>query len=173
MKQRQGCTFLLTCLFFFIWENIILISFISETWTEAEVEEFAVPGSQNSALVEGMSPSTTYHLRVLAQNGVGFSQPSEVVQITTVEESPEGPPLDVNVEALSSTRLKVRWAPPERTLWHGQVLGYYLGFRELSLALGEEMVEGHNSHTSKLGDLHGYHFKTVEVSCQIPILLFN
>jgi hypothetical protein len=131
-----------------------------------------VPATQSTAIVEGLTPSTTYHLRVLAQNGVGFSPPSDIVQIATTEESPEGPPLDISVEALSSTKLRVRWAPPERSLWHGTVLGYYLGYRELSLALGDDTVGGesstssvtqHSAHFSSLGDMHGYHFKTVEV----------
>ncbi|OXA46993.1 Down syndrome cell adhesion molecule-like protein Dscam2 [Folsomia candida] len=155
---------------------------IYETWTEAEVEELAVLATQSTALVEGLTPSSTYHLRVLAQNGVGFSPPSEVVQITTTEEAPEGPPIKIVAEADSSTRLRVRWAPPERALWHGQILGYYLGYRELSLALADHPVllsqEGGNegvemtgengrsllhSHLhGNLADLHGYHFKTVE-----------
>ncbi|XP_035712680.1 Down syndrome cell adhesion molecule-like protein Dscam2 [Folsomia candida] len=162
---------------------IIQSKFPSETWTEAEVEELAVPATQSTALVEGLTPSSTYHVRVLAQNGVGFSPPSEVVQVTTTEEAPEGPPIEIVAEADSSTRLRVRWAPPERALWHGQILGYYLGYRELSLALadhpvllsredGNEGVEitGENgrsllhSHLHRnLADLHGYHFKTVEV----------
>ncbi|OXA56405.1 Down syndrome cell adhesion molecule-like protein Dscam2, partial [Folsomia candida] len=109
--------------------------------------------------------------------------PSEVVQITTTEEAPEGPPIEIVAEADSSTRLRVRWAPPERALWHGQILGYYLGYRELSLALADHPVllsqedgnEGvtmtgenwrtllHSHLYGNLADLHGYHFKTVEV----------
>lgn len=152
-------------------------NFFAETWTQAEVEELAVPASQSTAAVEGLLPSTTYHLRVLAQNKVGFSPPSEVVQVTTAEENPEGPPLDILVEALSSTKLRVRWGPPERTLWHGPILGYYLGYRELSLALAEDVgVVGESttmahSHSSTLGDIHGYHFKTVEVGGAFPFLL--
>lgn len=64
---------------------MITVVKITETWTEAEVEELAVPAAQTTAIVEGLSPSTTYHLRVLAQNGVGFSPPSEVVQVTSEE----------------------------------------------------------------------------------------
>ncbi|OXA55481.1 Down syndrome cell adhesion molecule-like protein Dscam2, partial [Folsomia candida] len=111
------------------------------------------------------------------------SPPSEVVQITTTEEAPEGPPIEIVAEADSSTRLRVCWAPPERALWHGQILGYYLGYRELSLALADHPVllsqedgnEGvtttgengrsllHSHLHGNLADLHGYHFKTVDV----------
>jgi len=166
-----------------------------ETWTEAEVEELAVPAVQSTAIVDGLSPSTTYHLRVLAQNGVGFSPPSEVIQVTTSEESPEGPPQDLEIEPLTSTKLKVRWGPPERSLWHGNILGYYLGYKELSLALAEdtgifamESVSGNGggggshfpgthsasaSSSSSLGDMHGYHFKTVEVTAELAEIPFT
>ncbi|CAL8103483.1 unnamed protein product [Orchesella dallaii] len=149
---------------------IIQYKFPSDTWTEAEVEELAVPATQTTAIVDGLSPSTTYHLRVLAQNGMGFSPPSEVIQVTTVEEAPEGPPQDIDIEPISSTKLRIRWGPPERHLWHGNILGYYLGFRELSLALaaesgiyGESTTPHFGSHIPSFGDMHGYHFKTVEV----------
>ena len=105
------------------------------------------------------------------------------MQITTTEEAPEGPPIEIVAEADSSTRLRVCWAPPERALWHGQILGYYLGYRELSLALADHPVllsqedgnegvgmTGENGRSllrshlhGNLADLHGYHFKTVEV----------
>lgn len=156
------------------------LCFCTDTWTEAEVEELAVPATQTTAIVDGLSPSTTYHLRVLAQNGMGFSPPSEVIQVTTAEEAPEGPPQDIDIEPISSTKLRIRWGPPERHLWHGNILGYYLGFRELSLALnsaggevvavesagiyGESTTPHFGSHIPSFGDMHGYHFKTVEVS---------
>jgi len=101
--------------------------------------------------------------------------------VTTSEESPEGPPQDIEIESMSSTKLKVRWGPPDRNLWHGSILGYYLGFRELSLALAEEIgIFGDSSSKphlngphgpSSLGDMHGYHFKTVEVTAELAELL--
>lgn len=45
---------------------------------------------------------------------------------------PSGPPLDVRVEAKSSTELTVSWDPPQRDLWNGNILGYYVGFQEVS-----------------------------------------
>ncbi|ODN04431.1 Down syndrome cell adhesion molecule-like protein Dscam2 [Orchesella cincta] len=95
---------------------IIQYKFPSDTWTEAEVEELAVPATQTTAVVDGLSPSTTYHLRVLAQNGMGFSPPSEVIQVTTVEEAPEGPPQDIDIEPISSTKLRIRWGHPNGTI---------------------------------------------------------
>ncbi|CAG7717332.1 unnamed protein product [Allacma fusca] len=150
----------------------------AQTWTEAEVEELAVPATQTTAIIPGLSPSTTYHLRVLAQNGMGFSRPSEIIQVTTSEEAPEGPPLDVHIEPLTSSKLRVSWSPPEKHLWHGNILGYYLGYREIGgalmtpptgLAAGgflQDNAPFFTSSSSPTGssshEIHGYHFKTVE-----------
>lgn len=158
-----------------------------ETWTEAETQELSVPGTQNTAVIDGLIPALTYHVRIMAQNGVGISLPSEVIQVATAEEAPEGTPQDIHVEAISSTKLKVRWGPPERRLWHGTILGYYLGYRELNLANfvdGSKEVISSSSSNGAVGsnkfrenttpihfaaphhfndNMHGYHFRTVEV----------
>lgn len=44
---------------------------------------------------------------------------------------PSGPPLDIRVEPKSSTELIVSWDPPQRDLWNGNILGYYVGFQEV------------------------------------------
>ena len=44
-----------------------------------------------------------------AENNVGAGQPSERRTIKTLEESPEGPPLNVIVKAQSSESLNVIW----------------------------------------------------------------
>ena len=44
-----------------------------------------------------------------AENSVGAGQPSEKQTIKTLEEAPEGPPLNVIVKAQSSETLKLSW----------------------------------------------------------------
>lgn len=106
---------------------------------------------------------------------MGYSPPSELVQITTSEEAPEGPPQDIQIESLSSTKLRVKWSSPQRHLWHGNILGYYLGYRELSLAfpseLGRDFTTPHyglNSISSL--DANGFHFKSVDVRLTCAII---
>ena len=98
---------------------------------EAEVEEVTIPATQNTAVLPGLQPSTTCHLRVLAQNSLGLSRPSEIIQVTTAG----GALRDVPVVPMSSTRLRVVWSAPEKGLWHGNLLGYYMSYREIGLAL--------------------------------------
>ncbi|XP_052755769.1 cell adhesion molecule Dscam2 isoform X4 [Galleria mellonella] len=103
----------------------------SEPWPTTP-QKVIVPGSVTSASVQNLQPATSYHLRIIAENRLGQSEPSQLVQVTTTEEVPSGPPLDVRVEAKSSTELIVSWEPPQRDLWNGNILGYYVGFQELN-----------------------------------------
>jgi len=48
----------------------------------------------------------------------------------TSGEIPAGPPLQVAVEAVSSTQLRVTWQPPDKELWNGDILGYNIGFKK-------------------------------------------
>lgn len=45
-----------------------------------------VPGEQNMAAVLDLRPATTYHLRIVARNEIGDSEPSDTVTIITAEE---------------------------------------------------------------------------------------
>lgn len=45
-----------------------------------------VPGEQNMAGVLDLRPATTYHLRIVARNEIGDSEPSDTVTIITAEE---------------------------------------------------------------------------------------
>ncbi len=56
-----------------------------------------VPGNQVMAGVYNLRPSTTYHLRLVAENEVGNSEASQSVTIITAEEAPSGPPQNIAV----------------------------------------------------------------------------
>nr|XP_012216028.1 PREDICTED: Down syndrome cell adhesion molecule-like protein Dscam2 isoform X14 [Linepithema humile] len=104
---------------------------ISKGSWEADMDKVYVPGThQNVAGVYNLRPATTYHLRIVAENGIGFSEPSDTVTIITAEEVPSGPPTSVKVEALDQHTLKVTWKPPPREDWNGEILGYYVGYRQ-------------------------------------------
>lgn len=122
---------------------------IADPWP-TQPSKVSVPGSQTSTTVENLKPSQIYHLRVLAENRLGLSEPSQVVQVSTLEEVPSGAPLDVRAEAKTSSELTVTWEPPSRDTWHGNLLGYHVGFQ---LAVKDSNDRGAQSYT----------FKSVEV----------
>ncbi|XP_015436891.1 PREDICTED: Down syndrome cell adhesion molecule-like protein Dscam2 [Dufourea novaeangliae] len=103
---------------------------ISKGSWETDIDRVLVPGSQqNVAGVFNLRPATTYHLRIVAENEIGASDPSDTVTIITAEEAPTGPPTSVRVDALDQHTLKVTWKPPPREDWNGEILGYYVGYK--------------------------------------------
>ncbi|XP_076655517.1 Down syndrome cell adhesion molecule 1 isoform X13 [Halictus rubicundus] len=103
---------------------------ISKGSWETDIDRVLVPGSQqNVAGVFNLRPATTYHLRIVAENEIGASRPSDTVTIITAEEVPSGPPTNVRVDAVDQHTLKVTWKPPSREDWNGEILGYYVGYK--------------------------------------------
>ncbi|KAK7868985.1 hypothetical protein R5R35_013907 [Gryllus longicercus] len=98
------------------------------TWEE-HIDRVLVPGQQTVAGVFNLKPATTYHLRIVAENEMGASDPSDTVTIITAEEAPGGPPTGVKVTAEDQSTLQVTWKPPERDQWNGEILGYYVGYK--------------------------------------------
>lgn len=71
---------------------------------------------------------------------------------------PSGPPHDVRAKAKSSTEVFLSWNPPDRELWNGNILGYYVSYVEASDPPGTQASTGTaNPHASA-------NVKTVEVN---------
>lgn len=100
---------------------------ILDKWQEAE--KIVIAGAENQATIANLKPATAYHIRCEAENKFGTSEFSEVIQVTTLEEAPSGPPTNVKTEVRSSTTIYVSWDAPERELWNGNLLGYYAGYQ--------------------------------------------
>ncbi|CAG5122899.1 unnamed protein product, partial [Candidula unifasciata] len=97
----------------------------TEIW-QGLLPNITVGRSQQLALLSNLLPSFRYHIRVLANNSVGYSDPSEIVEAQTEEEAPNGPPDRVTVQAVGSQALK----PPVIGFQNGKILGYYIGYKE-------------------------------------------
>ncbi|XP_006781574.1 hepatitis A virus cellular receptor 1-like isoform X1 [Neolamprologus brichardi] len=98
-------------------------------WETKKTTELHDPSLTHVTLVD-LSPSKTYNLRVFAINSVGMSETSNVLTITAKEAAPEGPPLDMQLVALSSSSIKVTWKPPRAELRNGVLRGYNINYRE-------------------------------------------
>ncbi|XP_035788159.1 Down syndrome cell adhesion molecule-like protein Dscam2 isoform X17 [Anopheles albimanus] len=100
---------------------------------ENDIDRVIVPGDTNEAQVQKLSPATTYNIRIVAENEIGVSDPSDVVTIITAEEQPSGKPQTIKVEPINQTTLRVSWKAPPRAEWNGDILGYYVGFKQTSV----------------------------------------
>ncbi|XP_017876806.1 Down syndrome cell adhesion molecule-like protein Dscam2 isoform X3 [Ceratina calcarata] len=101
-----------------------------DVWHEHNTQKM-VSGDNTVALISPLKPATSYHFRVLAENHLGTSAPSDILHTQTEGEIPSGPPRHVTVEALGPQQVKVTWQPPDRSLWNGELLGYTISYANL------------------------------------------
>ncbi|XP_059489683.1 cell adhesion molecule Dscam2-like isoform X2 [Neocloeon triangulifer] len=97
----------------------------------SQVSQQVVDGSQTSTTVSNLLPDTSYTIQVAAENQLGVGEPSDELQVRTSDEQPSHSPQDLMVEARTSTQLHVSWNSPPVDTWNGQLLGYYVGHREM------------------------------------------
>jgi hypothetical protein len=62
-----------------------MVCVFTGTWGP-DTDTVLVPGQQTAAGVFNLRPATTYHLRIVAENEIGKSEPSDTVPIITAEE---------------------------------------------------------------------------------------
>ncbi|KAL0115399.1 hypothetical protein PUN28_010725 [Cardiocondyla obscurior] len=133
-----------------------------DVWHEHNTQKL-VAGDNTVARVSSLKPATTYHFRVLAENHLGTSAPSDILHVQTDGEVPGGPPKHVSVEPLGPQQLKITWQPPDRSLWNGELLGYTIGYTNLG---GDDQLmnttrvgitgNGDGSHDYRLTGLRKY-----------------
>lgn len=131
-------------------EYIIQHKPISENWQSAQ--KVVVAGTEIQATIGNLHPAKAYHVRVTAENNFGSSDFSEIIQVTTLEEVPSGPPTNVKAEQRSSSEIYVSWDAPDRELWNGNLLGYYVGYQLAA-----------SPRNNDAAPTVAYNFKTVEV----------
>ncbi|XP_046840184.1 tyrosine-protein phosphatase 10D-like [Xenia sp. Carnegie-2017] len=73
--------------------------------------------------VTNLVPYATYKVNVTAGNSEGFGR-STTATFRTAEDVPEGPPLNVQIVALSSSSLSVTWEPPDKNKTNGKIVSY-------------------------------------------------
>lgn len=82
--------------------------------------------------VQGLVPFMLYRLRLIANNVVGASVPSEATkEFQTIQAPPSHPPFNVTVRAMSATELRVRWIPLQQVEWFGNPRGYNITCTEI------------------------------------------
>ncbi|XP_051172890.1 protein sidekick isoform X3 [Leptopilina boulardi] len=105
----------------------------SRNTTWHTIDEISDPDyDTNTINVQGLTPFMQYKLRLIANNVVGISPPSEPTkQFQTIQAPPSHPPRNVTVRAMSATELRVRWIPLQQIEWYGNPRGYNVSFKEL------------------------------------------
>lgn len=89
--------------------------------------------TEQTTLIRDLLPASVYLIRVLAENELGAGEPSDHILFRTEGEAPTGEPQSLKIVSLASNQLKVTWEAPLRELWNGEILGYYIGYRDHGL----------------------------------------
>ncbi|KAF8789131.1 Down syndrome cell adhesion molecule-like [Argiope bruennichi] len=109
--------------------SIVQYQTVSDSHWNGQTSQLIVSGAENSATLRALTPVTLYFVRVIAENALGQSRPSAVINVTTEEEAPSGSPREVQVHSTGAQSIKVMWKPPSEETQHGHIKGYYIGYR--------------------------------------------
>lgn len=127
------------------------------TW--GTVYETSAFGDQRSFVVRNLVPFMEYRLRLIANNIVGSSLPSEPSRpFQTLQSPPHRPPQSVTVRAMSANAIRARWTPLPQLEWYGIPRGYNISYRRRN---GDEpysslMVENHNANSFVIDNLQEF-----------------
>ncbi|CAL7947530.1 unnamed protein product [Xylocopa violacea] len=108
--------------------------------------------------VGGLIPFMQYKLRLIANNVVGASQPSEPTkEFQTIQAPPSHPPRNVTVRAMSATELRVRWIPLQQIEWYGNPRGYNVTYTEVRTNKSKSItIEDHTANSYILENMEEY-----------------
>eukprot|EP00057_Strongylocentrotus_purpuratus_P029799 XP_011684273.1 PREDICTED: receptor-type tyrosine-protein phosphatase delta [Strongylocentrotus purpuratus] len=84
-------------------------------------------------VLDNLRPNTLYHIRLAARSETGEGASSPVITVRTQQSAPGAPPQEVSGTVLSSTSIEVRWSPPPLEDQNGDITGYKIIYRKMSL----------------------------------------
>uniref|UniRef100_A0A673W5T8 DS cell adhesion molecule like 1 n=1 Tax=Salmo trutta TaxID=8032 RepID=A0A673W5T8_SALTR len=86
--------------------------------------------TNNQANIVDLHPAQVYSIRMFSYNKIGHSQASKELTISTEEAQPDGPPMEVFLQPMTSQSIRVTWKAPRKELQNGVIRGYQIGYRE-------------------------------------------
>uniref|UniRef100_L7LVM6 Down syndrome cell adhesion molecule n=1 Tax=Rhipicephalus pulchellus TaxID=72859 RepID=L7LVM6_RHIPC len=117
-----------------------LVRYWKKSGKGSVLQEREVDGMRPSLTVTKLHPGTEYTAVVLAENSVGFGEPSDPVHFTTASEEPGAPPMNVKCEALDTKTIKVIWEAPPADKLNGELRGYSVSYRLEGTPFSHETV---------------------------------
>ena len=99
--------------------------------------------------LNNLLPATSYQIYVTASNSLGQSQPGGAgLTVTTQEEAPQGPPLDVSASLVTSRGFTLTWSPPSLRLQNGLILSYLVTMDSPNRTINRTVVPSSSSSSS-------------------------
>ncbi|KAJ3589441.1 hypothetical protein NHX12_010286 [Muraenolepis orangiensis] len=101
----------------------------SDSWDHMYTTRNISPTNNQANIVE-LHPACVYSIRMYSYNKIGRSAPSKEMTISTEEAQPDGPPMEVILQPMTSQSIQVTWRAPKKELQNGLIRGYQIGYRE-------------------------------------------
>ncbi|XP_051719384.1 cell adhesion molecule DSCAML1 isoform X1 [Ctenopharyngodon idella] len=101
----------------------------SDPWELKHATRKISPTNNQANIVE-LHPASVYSIRMYSYNKIGRSQASKELTISTEEAPPDGPPMEVILQPMTSQSIRVTWKAPKKELQNGVIRGYQIGYRE-------------------------------------------
>uniref|UniRef100_A0A665U2B1 Down syndrome cell adhesion molecule like 1 n=1 Tax=Echeneis naucrates TaxID=173247 RepID=A0A665U2B1_ECHNA len=101
----------------------------TDTWELKHATRNISP-TNNQANIVDLHPASVYSIRMYSYNSIGKSEASKELTISTEEAQPDGPPMDVLLQPVTSQSIRVTWKAPRKELQNGVIRGYQIGYRE-------------------------------------------
>ncbi|XP_022798569.1 receptor-type tyrosine-protein phosphatase F-like, partial [Stylophora pistillata] len=110
-----------------------------------------VDGAEMTSLLVGsLNEHTTYEFAMQAFNSKGASDLSALLEKTTDQHKPSGPPQQVTISEVTSTTVKVDWNPVLADDRNGIIQGYRVNYQ--ALPDGETLTESLNINSGEQGE---------------------
>ncbi|XP_070563070.1 LOW QUALITY PROTEIN: receptor-type tyrosine-protein phosphatase delta-like [Ptychodera flava] len=96
------------------------------------VHTIEVSSSARSSTLQDLEKWTQYRIWMVASTIVGDGPASEPIIVRTDEDVPDGAPKKIEVRALNSTAIHIKWRAPSASRRNGRIRGYQIFCQELS-----------------------------------------
>uniref|UniRef100_A0A3Q2XLW9 DS cell adhesion molecule like 1 n=1 Tax=Hippocampus comes TaxID=109280 RepID=A0A3Q2XLW9_HIPCM len=107
------------------------IEYKNKTTWELKHATRNISPTNNQANIVDLHPASVYSIRMYSYNAIGKSEASKELTISTEEAAePDGPPMDVILQPVTSQSIRVTWKAPRKELQNGVIRGYQIGYRE-------------------------------------------
>lgn len=99
------------------------ITYKSTSPTAGGSEMVSVNYTENSAVVENLSPWTEYGITIQSENVAGRGPSSDLVMVKTHAIAPNAPPTNIRLTAVSSSVINIQFKLPDPSSWNSDPSG--------------------------------------------------
>ncbi|XP_031558188.1 protein sidekick-2-like, partial [Actinia tenebrosa] len=122
----------------------------------------AVPSGTMSTQLTGFQPFTQYGIQILAVTNVN-GVPSPIYNVTTAEDAPSHPPLNLTAHNTSSTSIKATWNEIPQKHKNGIIIGYKIHYKASHTGNFIKTVINDTERHTELTGLEKYELYSIQI----------